>query len=138
MKHLYLILTLLVFTTCQEKVDREQIPDMNGYWEIGKVTFPDGSEKTYTVNTSIDYFEIKDQKGFRKKVQPRLNGSFDTSNDAEPFTLIEKNRSFIMHYKNALSEWEEKITELSKNSITLTNQEGISYHYKRFEPINLE
>jgi hypothetical protein len=43
-----------------------------------------------------------------------------------------------MHYKNNLSEWEEKITSLSKNNLTLTNQENISYHYKRFEPINLE
>lgn len=138
MKHLYLILILLTFTACKEKVDRDHIPDMNGYWEIEKVTFPDGTEKKYTVNTSIDYIEIKDQKGFRKKVQPKLNGTYDTSNDAEPFSLTEKNGNFFLHYKNSQSEWEEKITGLSKNNFTLTDQGGISYHYNRFEPINLD
>jgi len=138
MKYLYLILTLLAFTACKEKVAPDHIPYMNGYWEIEKVIFPDGSEKNYTVNTSIDYIEIKDQKGFRKKVQPKLNGTYDTSNDAEPFDLIDKTGSFFLHYKNSLSEWEEEITALSKNNLTLTNQEGISYRYKRFEPINLE
>lgn len=137
MKYFYLILTLLTFTACQEKMTWERITDMNGYWEIEQVTFPDGSEKNYSINTSVDYIEIKDKKGFRKKVQPKLNGTYDTSNDAEPFSLIEKNGEFSMHYKNALSEWEEKITSLSKDNFILTNQEGTSYHYKRFEPIKL-
>jgi len=137
-KYFHLFLILLTVTSCKEKVGWDQIPDMNGYWEIEKVVFPDGSERNYTVSTSIDYIEIKDQKGFRKKVQPKLNGTYDTSNDAEPFNLIEKKGGLTMYYKNSLSEWEEKISSLSQNSLTLTNQEGISYHYKRFEPINLE
>ena|SRR5690554_1721040 len=138
MSHLYLILILLALTACREKVAWDQISDINGYWEIEKVTFPNGTEKTYTVNTSIDYIKIKDQKGFRKKVQPKLNGTYDTSNDVEPFNLIEKKEVFTLHYKNSLSEWEEEITSLSKNNLILTDQEGISYHYKRFEPINLD
>ena len=138
MKYPYLIVVVLTFAACKEKVTWDHIPEINGYWEIERVTFPDGSEKKYTISTSIDYIEIKDQKGFRKKVQPKLNGTYDTSNDAEPFSLIEKKGVFTMHYKNNLSEWEEKITSLSKNNLTLTNQESISYHYKRFEPINLE
>jgi len=131
-------LVFLIITACKEKVTLGHIPDINGYWEIEKVTFPDGTEKGYTVNTSIDYIEIKGQKGFRKKVQPKLNGTYSTSHDAEPFDLVEKKGVFTLHYKNTLSEWEEKITGLSKNNFTLTDQEGISYHYKRFEPINLE
>ena len=138
MKYIYLTLIILTCAACKEKVDRDHISEMNGYWEIEKVIFPDGSEKEYTISTSIDYIEIKDGKGFRKKVQPKLNGTYDTSNDAEPFSLIEKNGNFSMHYKNAMSEWEEKITDLSKNRLALSSQEGISYLYRRYEAINIE
>ncbi|HUH45768.1 MAG TPA: lipocalin family protein, partial [Arenibacter sp.] len=81
---------VLTLTACKGKVTQDHIPHLNGYWEIEKVTFPDGSEKKYTISTSIDYIEIQDQKGFRKKVQPNLSGTYDTSDDAEPFSLIEK------------------------------------------------
>ncbi|MCK0188621.1 lipocalin family protein [Arenibacter sp. F20364] len=111
---------------------------LNGYWEIEKVTFPDGSEKEYTVNTSIDYIEVKDQKGFRKKVQPNFNGNYHTSNDAEMFSIYENNGVFTLDYKTDLSEWHEKIISLSENSFTVLSEENIKYRYRKFEPINLE
>jgi hypothetical protein len=50
-KYFHLILILLTFTACKEKVGWDQIPDMNGYWEIEKVIFPDGSERSVPVST---------------------------------------------------------------------------------------
>ncbi|MCM4168991.1 hypothetical protein KCTC52924_00245 [Arenibacter antarcticus] len=138
MKSLKFLLVFLVISACNQKVTWDQIPNLNGYWEIEKVTFPDGSEKKYTVNTSIDYIELNDKQGFRKKVQPTLSGTYDTSDDAEAFTLLEKGDNIGMYYKNELSEWEEEITTIGQNSFSVTNKEQITYHYKRFEPINLE
>ncbi|WP_026809025.1 hypothetical protein [Arenibacter latericius] len=138
MRTLKLLLIFLVFSACKQEVGWDQISHLNGYWEIEKVSFPNGTEKIYTVNTTIDFIEVTDKKGYRKKVQPTLLGTYDTSNDAEYFTLIESNGGINMHYKNQLSEWEEKIISLDEDSFSTTNKEQTTYHYKRFTPINLE
>ncbi len=138
MRYAYIIVALAALVGCQNKVDKLDLPYLNGYWEIEKVTFPDGSKKEYPVNTSIDYIEVKDQAGFRKKVQPNFNGTYDTSNDAEMFTIYENEGVFTLNYKTELSEWHEKIVSLSENAFTVIGEENIKYHYKKFEPINLE
>lgn len=138
MKTLNIFLAILAFSACKKQVAWDQIPNLNGYWEIEKVSFPDGSEKKYSLNTTIDYIEINGKQGYRKKVQPKLNGTYDTSNDAEKFTLLEKEGSIGMYYKNEISEWEEKITTIDKNSFSVSDIEQITYHYKRFKPIILE
>jgi hypothetical protein len=76
--------------------------------------------------------------GFRKKVYPNLDGTFDTSNDAEKFNLIEESNGFEMHYKTQLSKWVEKLDALNENSFSVTNAEHITYSYKRFKPINVQ
>ena len=90
------------------------------------------------MNTSIDYIEVNDQEGFRKKVQPNFNGTYDTSNDAKLFTIYENEGVFTLNYKTYLSEWHEKISSLSENNFIVISEENIKYHYKRFEPINIE
>jgi len=138
MRYIYIIVTLIGLAGCQNKVDKLDLPYLNGYWEIEKVSFPDGTVKEYTVNTSIDYIEINDLKGYRKKVQPKFNGTYDTSNDAELFTIYGKDGVFTINYSTDLSEWHEKIVNLSENSFTVLSEENIKYRYKRFEPINIE
>jgi hypothetical protein len=138
MRYAYIILALFGLLGCQNKVDQLDLPLLNGYWEIAKVTFPDGSTKEYTVNTSVDYIEVNDQKGFRKKVQPNFKGTYVTSDDAEMFTIHENAGVITLNYKTDLSEWREKILNLSKNSFTVLSEENIQYRYKKFEPINIE
>lgn len=138
MRYIYIFIALMSLIGCQNKVNQVDLPYLNGYWEIDKVSFPDGTNKEYTVNTSIDYIEINDLKGYRKKVQPRFNGTYDTSNDAEMFTIYEKDDVFTINYKTDLSEWHEKIVSLSENSFTVLSEDNLKYHYKRFEPINIE
>lgn len=138
MRYVFIIVVLMGLTSCQNKVDKSDLHYLNGYWEIEKVTFPDGSKKDYVVNTSIDYIEVKDQEGFRKKVQPNFNGTYITSNDAELFTIYENKGVFTLNYKTELSEWHEKIVSLSENRFTVISEDNIKYHYKKFEPIDLE
>ena len=74
---LYFCLFPFLFVSCQQKIKKEDIAKINGYWEIEKVVFEDGKNKDYTVNESYDYFEIgKNNSGFRKKVMPQLDGTF--------------------------------------------------------------
>jgi len=132
------ITLVLLLVSCTNGVNKEDLVHLDGYWEIEKVEFPNGSTKEYTINATVDYFEVVDMTGYRKKVQPLLDGSYQTSDDAEKFTIHESNGEFLLRYKNNLSEWEEKIELLTSNQCVFVNQEQIAYYYKRFEPINLE
>ena len=136
MRKLLYLFVFCFLVGCTDRVVKEDLSHLNGYWEIEKVVFPDGSSKDYSVNTVVDYFQVEGLTGFRKKVQPKFDGTYDTSNDAEPLKIIEVDGSFQLHYNNDMSEWSETLKNLEKNTIVLVNKEGVAYHYKRFEPID--
>ena len=128
----------LMLVACQNKVSQEALTLLNGYWEIEKVTLANGQTKEYNINTTADYIELTELSGYRKKVYPKFDGTFDTSNDAEQFTISKQQDRFEIHYKNELSEWVEVLESLDGNSFSVTNTENITYYYKRFEPINVD
>lgn len=128
----------LLLVACQNKISQEELTLLNGYWEIDKVTMANGQTKEYKVNTTIDYIEVKELSGYRKKVYPKFDGTFDTSDDAEHFTIIMQQDRFEIHYKSELSEWVEVLKSLDSSSFSVTNTENITYYYKRFEPINMD
>lgn len=134
-RYLFVFSCLLLFSC--NTVTKDKLTLLNGYWEISEVKFPDGNTKEYKINSNVDYFQLEGLKGFRKKVNPKFDGSFETSDDAEPFTILEENDGFIIRYKNNLSSWQEVIVSLSNENFSLKNEEGTMYHYKRFEPINI-
>jgi len=68
MKKTITIAFLFILSACHQKVTTQDISKLNGYWEIEKVTFFDGAKKEYKYNESFDYFQIKGNKGFRKKM----------------------------------------------------------------------
>lgn len=138
MRSISILLILFILTGCSKMVSKEDLTQLNGYWEIDKVIFHDGSTKDYKVNTNVDYIEISDFKGFRKKMQPKFDGSYTTSNDAEPFSILETNGIFKMYYKTNFSDWEEKIISISENNFSVKTKNGITYSYRRFQPINIE
>ena len=136
MKRLLLFCTLLLIS-CGTKIDQEQLHLLNGYWEIKEVTFKDGTKKEYSVNTTVDYISLDSLKGFRKKMSPKFNGTFETSNDAEPILIRVANDSVVMNYTTELNTWEEVLISLSEKSFSVKNDQGITYTYERFEPINI-
>lgn len=134
----FLFLFVVSIVSCSGRVSLEDLHHLNGYWEIEEVEFSNGNTKEYPMNTVVDYIELKDGKGFRKKMVPRFDGTFETSDDAEPFTIVEENGMFFMRYENPLSEWQERLLSLSEDSFSVENPEGITYYFKRFEPIKLD
>ncbi|MGB3151714.1 MAG: hypothetical protein WBB27_13730, partial [Maribacter sp.] len=90
-------------------VTEDELTLLNGYWEITEVEFPNGKKKEYKMNSNVDYFKVDNLKGYRKKVNPKFDGSFETSDDAEPFTIFKDDDTFKMRYNNNLSTWEENI-----------------------------
>ncbi|WP_339839946.1 hypothetical protein [uncultured Maribacter sp.] len=133
----FLLVCTLLFISCGSKIDQEQLHLLNGYWEIKEVTFKDGAKKEYSINSTVDYISLDSLKGFRKKVSPKFNGTFETSNDAEPLFIRISNDSVFMNYATELNTWEEVLLSLSEKSFSVKNNQGIIYTYERFEPINI-
>jgi len=133
-KSLLLLVVLLLFNCGPKNVPLE-MDSLNGYWEIEEVSFPDKSVKTYDISTTIDFFTYKDGKGFRKKVQPRLDGTYTTSDDAIPFIKVEVEGTVYLRYTNEQESWEEEVQLLQANMLRLRNAAGIQYTYSRYEPI---
>ncbi len=136
MRSLILLLCFTVLISCNS-VSNAKLTLLNGYWEIDRVEFPNGGEKQYKMSQNIDYIQLKNLKGFRKKVNPKFDGSYETSDDAELFEIQINDGLYTIMYKNDLSEWQETLTAISKDNFSVQNADGIQYHYKRFEPINL-
>ncbi|SDQ59693.1 hypothetical protein [Flagellimonas zhangzhouensis] len=140
MKKIVPFLFLLFIFACQDSpsVAESDLHYLNGYWEISEVEFPDGSLKEYGLNSNIDFIQLEDGKGFRKKLQANLGGTYDTSNhDVEQLTVSPSNDIFIMSYDNEFSQWQEKLVHLDSFSFSVVNNEGVTYNYKRFEPIKI-
>lgn len=66
MKFVYASVIAFVLISCGKKT-AEQIPLLNGYWEIEHVTLADGTKKQYSVNTVVDFIEVNGLIGIRKK-----------------------------------------------------------------------
>ncbi len=132
-----ILILLVLLVGCNSKVAKEDLQQLNGYWEIEKVSFPNGETKDFMSSTTIDYIELDGMKGFRKKVQPKFNGTFETSNDAELFTIVQYGEGFVLNYSGSINSWKEEIISISKDNFSVTNQDTLTYTYKRYEPLNL-
>ena len=139
MKNSFRILFLsFLFISCQQKIKPEDISKINGYWEIEKVVFDQGEDKEYVVNESYDYFEIgKDNKGFRKKVMPQLDGTFIVNDTYESATVRFKEGKVYLDYSTQYSKWSEELIAISDEELVFKNAENKEYHYKKAEPLNI-
>jgi hypothetical protein len=124
--------------SCTTKVSIEDLAKINGYWEIEKVEMPDGAEKDYKVNPTIDFFELKGTKGFRKKVMPQFDGTYRVNDLSEDFTVTEKDGKTYVNYTTLYAKWQEELVELDKEVLVVKNQHGIEYHYKRPIPFTVK
>lgn len=131
------LIAFLIFACKKDGVSEADVHFLNGYWEITEVEFPNGSVKTYGLNQNIDFIHLEDGEGYRKKMQPKFDGSFDTSNDMEYFKLISTENAITLHYKSDFSEWEEQLVHIDSLTFSVTNPEGVRYTYQRFEPIKI-
>ncbi len=139
MKKLFIYLIFgLAITSCSKNPET-YIEHINGYWEIEGVILPDGTEKNYTYNETIDFFSINDSlTGFRKKLKPTLDGKFTTSKDTETLKLTIENDSLNVYYSTPFANWKETILFADSLKLKVINQKKNVYLYKRYIPFNLE
>jgi lipocalin-like protein len=132
-----LSLLLLLSVSCQKQVEASAIQNINGYWEIEKVVFEDGSEKIYNSSETYDYFKIIANQGFRKKVTPQFDGSFLANDSQEDIVIREVNGKYYLNYSTSFAKWKEELVSISAGELVTINDAKNEYHYKRAFPINI-
>jgi hypothetical protein len=126
-----LFIAVILFAACGSSVTKSSLKNLNGYWEVQKVVFPDGSEKNLPPSETHDYYEFKQNKGFRKKVMPLVTGNYLVNDLKDEFVLVEKEGDYYMKYKTFLSTWSEKIISIDNDQLVLESEEHYQYYYKR-------
>lgn len=117
--------------SCTTSVNQSSLKNLNGYWEVEKVVFPDGSEKTLPPSETHDYYEFNNPKGFRKKVTPLITGNYLVNDLKDEFVIATKEGKYYMNYKTFLSAWSEQIKSIDENQLVLESEEHYTYYYKR-------
>jgi hypothetical protein len=134
---LVLFFIMLLFS-CHSNVKKEDIKKLNGYWEIKLVKFSTGKTKDYKINETIDYFELKSNKGFRQKVMTQFDGKFQTNGIKENIKVVENGNSFFLEYNTKFGKWKEEIITIQDSILVLKNKENLEYTYKKFKPFSLK
>ena len=132
-----LLVFSFVLVSCQKDKHTIDINQLNGYWEIVQAQNPYGKNVIYNINTQVDYFEMKDSVGFRKKLKPDLSGNYKTSKALEEFKIIKEKDSVKLHYQTPYDSWKETIISLNDSLMLIKNEKDFLYTYKRFEAINI-
>ena len=132
------LLFIMLLVSCHSNVKEDDIKKLNGYWEINQVKFSTGKIKDYKINETIDYFELKSNKGFRQKVMPQFDGKFQTNGIKENIKVVENDNSFFLEYNTKFGKWKEEIISIEDSILVLKNKENLEYTYKKFKPFSLK
>ena len=127
----------LIFVSCSKPISSEELIHLNGYWEISEVQTSEGDKKEFQSNNNVDFFELKDKQGVRSKVVPQLDGSTQSNNIKEHFTVVDSANATYLKYATDYAKWSEKIDKLTTEELIIINENNIKYTYKRFTPITI-
>jgi hypothetical protein len=133
----FFLLGILLYS-CKQNITEQDINKINGYWEIKKVVLKDGEKKDYKVNETIDYFQLKDSKGFRQKVMPQLDGTYKTNDIKETISISNEEGNYFINYSTSYGKWKEEIIEIKDSILVLKNKDDLEYNYKRYQPFSLK
>lgn len=130
-KSIYFLLFISLMA-CDTQTPQEKIDNLNGYWAISKAELADGQIKEYHFNAVVDYIEIKDGQGFRKKVKPKLDGTYLVTDKMETINIKIENDSIHLYYTTEMDQWRETMVSSKKNELVFLNKHGNKYTYQRF------
>ena len=139
MKKSILLLAFIVSACISKNEPSINTSIINGHWEIVKVETPNDKNKTYNINTFVDFFKLNtNNKGFRQKLKVDFSGNYSGNNIQENITIHKEKKDYIITYKTSLSTWTEKILKLTDKELILQHNNGINYHYKKHDKLNIK
>lgn len=137
MKFNFLLVGFLFLASCNSKPNYKDVEKLNGFWEIEKAETPYG-DKSYTMNQMVDYFQVEDSTGFRKKMQPSLLGNYQSSKNREYFKIKNYEDSLVLIYTNEYDTWTETLMSIDDDQFVVKNKQNFIYTYKRHNPDNID
>lgn len=133
------LLSLLIFilASCQQnELGNKSL--ISGYWEIKEAQNPKGAIKQYDFVETVDFYQLTDNKGIRKKAKPTIKGTFKVSEDQEVFRVEETKDTLFLHFETAYDSRTEAVFELTEQQMKVKSKSGLIFTYHRFEKINLD
>ncbi len=137
-KQISFFLLFLVLASCKQKIQTSDIQKINGYWEIEKVVLPNSGDKDYKINETIDFFKLKNNVGYRKKVTPQLNGKYLVNDFSEKIKISVKDDKTYIEYATDFAIWKDEIISISDEKLVLKNDANIEYCYKKPIPFTIK
>lgn len=132
-----LVIIVLLAIGCNSNLDNH-IEFIEGYWEIESVYKDNQLIRSFKINSGIDYFKINaDLKGFRKKLKPNFNGTFETSKDVLNFKIEIENNGLFLNYIDNATSFREEVLEANKEKLVIKSNSGLVYNYKPYEALEL-
>lgn len=126
-----LIILFFFIISCDKQINLDLI---NGYWEIVSVSKNNEFIKEYPFSNAVDFFIIDSlNNGYRKKIKPKINGSFEITLHEIPISIKNSNNFYEIKYYSTGNQYTETISKLDQNRLVIKNSEGIIFSYKRFE-----
>ena len=127
----FTLIILIYLTSCSNKVVKEDLKKINGYWEIEKVT-TNQQVKEYKINTTVDYYQLDTNgNGYKIKLKPNFTGNYNSNSVKDTIYFKFKSDSFFLVTASQFNKWEELILELNDNTLILKNEAGNIYQYKK-------
>ena len=130
MKNIILLL-FVIFSSCTQKVEVSKINLINGYWEIQKVDDANGNEKEYKINEFYDYFDIKNNIGFHKKVQWLPTNKFLVNDDQDNLKIIVKKDKVFLKFYSEFGTHIDELASISDNEMILVSKEKVKFYYHK-------
>ena len=138
MKQLIALSYFILLYSCKTDVST-YIPFIEGYWEIVSVSKDQKKVKEFKMSGSIDYFKVNsDVSGYRKKVTPRFDGTFEMSQHESKFTISIRDNRLWIDYANNEVTYSEEIIRANSTHLIISNSDGFIYTYKPYEPLIFE
>jgi hypothetical protein len=125
------LFSLLALISCSKKVEIASISKLNGYWQIQKVEDANGNKKDYPINEVYDYFEVKNNSGFHKKVTWQPDGTYLINDLQDEVKIIVKNDKVIVDFKSKFGNHIEELVAISENELVLKSKEEVSFYYTK-------
>ena len=129
-KKKYICLLFFIFFGCNnsKEIDTSLL---NGYWIIDHVS---KNNEVFELNGIVlaDFYKIIDGSGWRKKVKPLINNTYQSSNSTVFFKLFRNNKKISLIFKTPWDKWEEELIKLDSISLILKIKDK-AYHYNRIK-----
>ena len=121
---------LFLFILGCEPTPPIELQHLSGYWEIAYVE-QNGEQFIPKVGQPLyDFYYFDQTEGIRKKVAPKFDGSYQTSDDQTSFELQQKEGRYLLQFKTPWDTWSEQIVYLDSTKLVLFHL-NYNYHYIR-------